>query len=128
MSELSKIKQELSILEKTERELNLKQLQINGLLGITQAINNNVSADDLYEMYASFLAWEMAVQKFALLVKEDEGWVCKVHRGIDEELVKMDLSDRLPNYQRLKNIEEDKDHPFIKAFDVVIPVLHKDTP
>lgn len=128
MSELSKIKQELSLLEKTERELNLKQLQINGLLGITQAINNNVSADDLYEMYASFLSWEMAVPKVALLVKEGENWTCKVHRGIDKELVNMDLSDRLPNYQRLKNIEEDKDHPFVKEFDVVIPVLHKNNP
>ena len=128
MSELSKIKRELSQLEKTERELNLKQLQINGLLGITQAINNNVSAEGLYEMYASFVGWEMAVEKVALLVKEDSGWVCKVHRGIDEELIKMDISDRLPNYQRLKNIEEDKDHPLIKEFDVVIPVLHKNTP
>ncbi len=127
MSELSKIKKELSQLEKTERELNLKQLQINGLLGITQAINNNVSADGLYEMYASFVAWEMAVEKVALLVKEDEGWSCKVHRGIDPELVKLDISEKLPNYQRLKNIEEDKDHPLIKEFDVVIPVLHKDS-
>lgn len=128
MSELSKIKRELSQLEKTERELNLKQLQINGLLGITQAINNNISAEGLYEMYASFVAWEMAVEKVALLVKEDDQWVCKVHRGIDTELIKMDISDRLPNYQRLKNIEEDKDHPLIKEFDVVIPVLHKETP
>lgn len=128
MSELSKIKRELSQLEKTERELNLKQLQINGLLGITQAINNNVSADGLYEMYASFVSWEMAVEKVALLVKEESGWVCKVHRGVEEELIKMDISDRLPNYQRLKNIEEDKDHPLIKEFDVVIPVLHKNTP
>ena len=128
MSELSKIKKELSQLEKTERELNLKQLQINGLLGITQAINNNVSADGLYEMYASFVAWEMAVPKMALLVKEEDKWICQVHRGIDEELIKIDISEKLPNYQRLKNIEEDKDHPLVNEFDVVIPVLHKDTP
>ena len=128
MSELSKIKKELSQLEKTERELNLKQLQINGLLGITQAINNNVSADGLYEMYASFVAWEMAVEKVALFVKEEENWVCKVHRGIDKTLVEMDISEYFPKYQRLKNIEEDKDHPLIKEFDVVIPVLHKETP
>ena len=128
MSELSKIKRELSQLEKTERELNLKQLQINGLLGITQAINNNVSAEGLYEMYASFIAWEMAVEKVAFFTKEENGWHCKIHRGIDAALVKMDISDYLIQYQRLKNIEEDKDHPFIKEFDVVIPVLHKDTP
>lgn len=128
MSELSKIKKELSQLEKTERELNLKQLQINGLLNITQAINNNVSAEALYEMYASFVNWEMAVEKVALFVKEENGWICKVSRGVDEELIKMDITDKFPDYQRLKNIEQDKDHPLIKEFDVVIPVLHKDTP
>ena len=39
--------------EDTERQLFLKQLQINRLLDITQAINNNVSADTLYVMFKS---------------------------------------------------------------------------
>ena len=130
MSDLQKIKRELSQLEHLERELNLKQLQINGLLGITQAINNNVSADGLFKMYASFVNWEMAIEKMALYVKSSDGegdWVCEVHRGIDNELVKLDISDRFENFQTLKNIEEEKDHPFISEFDVVIPVLHKKT-
>lgn len=46
MSAFSNIKKRLSGMEEIERQLNLKQLQINGLLGITQAINNNVSAED----------------------------------------------------------------------------------
>jgi len=131
MSEFSKIKKELSQLEHLERELNLKQLQINGLLGITQAINNNVSAEGLFEMYASFVNWEMTIEKMALFVKSTDGkedWVCEVHRGIDKELVKLEVSDRFENFQTLKNIEEEKDHPFISEFDVVIPVLHKKTP
>ena len=38
---------ELIMLEKLEKELNLKQLQIRSLLTITQAINDNVPQDGL---------------------------------------------------------------------------------
>ena len=129
MSKLSDIKKELSGREHLERELHLKQLQINRLLNITQAINNNVSADGLYKMYNSFLSWEMGVKKMALYVIDKKGeWVCASTIGIEEKMAKMDISDLLPNYQRLMNIDEGNDHPLIKQFDVVIPVLHKQSP
>lgn len=129
MSKFSDIRRELSSLELLERELHLKQLQINRLLNITQAINNNVSADGLYKMYNSFLSWEMGVKKMALYVIDKQGkWVCASVIGIDESLTKMNVTDLLPNYQKLKNIDEDNDHPLIKQFDIVIPVLHKKSP
>ncbi|MEM9821178.1 MAG: PP2C family protein-serine/threonine phosphatase [Bacteroidota bacterium] len=128
MSKFSEIKKELSNLESLERSLHLKQLQINRLLTITQAINNNVSAQGLYDMYNSFLSWEMGVKKMALYVMSDGMWKCISSIGISAELTHLDISDRLPNYQRLKNIEEDRDHPLISNFDVVIPVMHKKSP
>jgi sigma-B regulation protein RsbU (phosphoserine phosphatase) len=128
MTDFSKLKKELSKLEELEREINLKQLQINRLLTITQAINNNVSASGLYDMYNSFLSWEMGVKKMALFVMQGEEWVCATSIGIANDLLKMDLSEILPNYQRMKNIEEDLEHPLISQFDVVVPVLHKDQP
>ena len=44
---------EIAVLEKLEKELSLKELQIKSLLTITQAINDNVSADGLFNMYRS---------------------------------------------------------------------------
>lgn len=129
MSKFSNIKKELSTLENLERELHLKQLQINRLLNITQAINNNVKEDGLYKMYNSFLSWEMGIKKMALYVKNRESqWYCASTIGIDEKLASLDISDKLKNYQRLKNIDQDNDDPLIKEFDVVIPVLHKSDP
>ena len=129
MSKFSDIRRELSSLEMLERELHLKQLQINRLLNITQAINNNVSADGLYKMYNSFLSWEMGVKKMALYVTDKTGkWICASIIGIDENIANQDVTELLPNYQKLKNIDEDNDHPLIKQFDIVIPVLHKKSP
>ncbi|MBK7219770.1 MAG: hypothetical protein IPH94_00075 [Saprospiraceae bacterium] len=58
---------ELIMLEKLEKELNLKQLQIRSLLTITQAINDNVPQDGLFNMYKSFLSWEMGIEKWSCL-------------------------------------------------------------
>lgn len=127
MPDYSELKQNLTTLESLERELNLKQLQINRLLNITQAINNNVSADGLFNMYKSFLSWEIGIKKMALYFKEDEEWPCAASIGIAEELLKMDIRDTLPRYTRLNNLEA-TEHPLLKQFEVVIPVRHKDDP
>ena len=127
MSSFSEIKRGLSNLEALERELNLKHLQINRLLNITQAINNNVSAEGLFNMYNSFLSWEIGVKKMALFVKNEEEWLCATSIGIPIELLEIDITSRLTKYNRLNNVEG-SDHPLIKEFDVVIPVRHKDLP
>lgn len=124
MPSLSQIKKVLPNKAELERELNLKQLQINSLLNITQAINDNVSVEGLFNMYKSFLSWEIGVKKMALYVLKDGEWYCAASIGIDDKLLEIDISERLPTYTRLKNIEE-SEHALISEFDVVIPVRHK---
>ena len=120
-----RVKQSLGTIGQLERDLNLKQLQINRLLNITQAINNNVKMSGLFEMYRSFLSWEMGVKKMALFYRKNEKWECTAHIGIEDKYLKMDITGQLSKYSRLQNLT-DSDHPFVKLFDVVIPVKHKD--
>lgn len=127
MSSFSDIKDRLSTIKALEREMNLKQLQVNRLLNITQAINNNVSAEGLFEMYKSFLSWEIGVKKMVLYVKNEDEWQCATSIGIKEALLEADITDMLPRYTRLNNVD-DKQHPLFKEFDVVIPVRHKEHP
>ena len=120
------VKKRLSTIEQLERDLNLKQLQVNRLLNITQAINNNVKTAGLFEMYSSFLSWEMGVKKMALYFRKEDQWECTAHIGLSKEILEMDVTDQLAKFTRLNNLI-DNDHPFVKNFDVVIPVKHKDT-
>lgn len=114
--------------EELERELHLKQLQINRLLNITQAINNNISAKGLYEMYRSFLSWEIGVSRMILFVKsEDDGWISATSINVPEENIGDDVGSLLPRYTKLRNLDE-PEHPLLKLFDLVIPVRHKDEP
>lgn len=127
MPELQEIKRTLSRIEKLEREVNLKQLQINSLLAITQAINENVSAEGLFNMYNSFLRWEIGIRKMALFFKETGDWQCMTWLGIPDTLLECNLEEEFSKYRTTKGLEN-SEHPFIKEFDLVIPVLHKDEP
>jgi len=128
MSGFSQTTQRTYSVEELERELHLKQLQINRLLNITQAINNNISAKGLYEMYRSFLSWEIGVSRMILFVKsEDNQWESATSIRVPEENIGQDVADLLPHYTKLSNLDE-PDHPLLKLFDLVIPVRHKDEP
>ncbi len=120
-------------IERMERELNLRQLQVNRLLNITQAINNNVSAPDLFRMYQAFLSYELQVERMALFVRREEAdlnasdWYCSSNLGLTDAQIRTDLNEELRNYKRMVNTDGSS-HPFISMFELVIPVLHKERP
>jgi len=127
LPELQEIKRTLSRIEKLEREVNLKQLQINSLLAITQAINENVSADGLFNMYNSFLRWEIGIRKMALFFKETGKWECVTSLGVEDQLLQYDINLELPSFRSTRGLEN-SEHPFVREFDLVVPVMHKDEP
>jgi phosphoserine phosphatase RsbU/P len=114
--------------EDLERQLFLKQLQINRLLDITQAINNNVKAEGLFDMYKSFLNWELGVKRLALFLPKDNAWACMVHVGIDEKLLKHDIIPFLAAFGSTIRKLEGATNPLLKQFQMVIPVFHKEEP
>lgn len=117
---------DLAIIEKLEKELNLKQLQIKSLLTITQAINDNIATDGLFNMYKSFLSWEMGIEKMALFVVSDEVWKCSTHIKFQKERTE-EIIPEILQYKRLHLIK-DQENRILRGFDVIIPVFHKDLP
>ncbi len=115
--------------EELENRLYLQQLQINRLLEITQAINNNLKIADLFRIYKDTLTWEMRIKKFALFTRYEGQWNCVSHAGIDDSLLSDcdDIQDFFPKFKRASKIEE-PDHPMLQHFHIVIPVYHKKYP
>lgn len=115
---------ELSI-EKLQQELSLKQLQINSLLTITQAINDNVAAPELYNMYKSFIGWEMGIKRMALFFKQDDDqWYCATQLQADRLADRTDLGSILKRYSKTQRITE-SDPEILQDFDLIVPVYHK---
>ena len=117
------MKREISILAKLEKELSLKELQIKSLLTITQAINDNVSAEGLFNMYRSFLSWEMGINKMILFIKGDNRWISASQINVDD-FYHETLIEACQRFKRLHTVKDD-DHEHLKIFDIVIPVFHK---
>lgn len=114
-----------NLIDLLESKLYLQKLQFNRLLEITQAINNNISIENLFSLYKSMLTWEMNVQKFALYTREDEDWACSAYHGLTDDEVQINIDDRFEDIQRKQSINE-PEHPLLKHFSLVIPVYHKD--
>jgi len=120
------IKKDQDILEKLEKDLNLKQLQIKSLLTITQAINENVPASGLFTMYKNFLSWDMEVNKMALYIKKDDRWVKAASINYDSDIGNEQVEKHLLPFQRLHTIKSE-DPSFLQDFDLIIPVFHKNS-
>ncbi len=128
MAQITEIKKQFLKISNLERDLKLKQLQVTRLLKITQAINNNISANELYEMYRDFLEEELSIRKMALFVHCEMGdWHVAASIGVEESELKKDICSVFSKFATASNIDEEV-HPLISKFDVIIPVFHKSSP
>ncbi len=113
-------------MEELERALQLKQLQINRLLNITQAINSNAPAERLYEMYRSLLQHEMDVKRMCLFVRSEDRWIKAAAVNTPQSLIPVNVEELLSRFKKMSHVG-DNPSSFLQHFDLVIPVLHKET-
>lgn len=108
-----------------QKQLDRKELELNALLEITQAINSNVPEQSLYKMFNFTLRSNLQIRKLALYVFDEE-WKCQVNFGTKTNFLKLQLDDRFHLIkQPHKMMEFDKECEF-HEFDQVIPVAHQD--
>lgn len=113
-------------LEKLQIKLDEKELELNALLEITQAVNNNLPEKDLYKIYGFILRANLFVSRMALYVFEEE-WECKVQFGTDKDFTKVDLGANCFEVEQSSSLQDLKlDQSFVSEFDIIIPVQHKD--
>lgn len=105
-------------------ELGAKKLQLHWLLQITKAINYNFSTKQLLDVYEHVLHSQLKVEKLALFVRED-AWNCSLLYGTDTTFRELDLERILSELNKLHNLEVEQEL-WVKTFDSVIPVYHKD--
>ncbi|MGI9545392.1 MAG: PP2C family protein-serine/threonine phosphatase [Cyclobacteriaceae bacterium] len=104
---------------------DLKELELNALLEITQAINNNLPQESLYKIYDFTLRANLKIKQLALYVK-DEDWVCKVNYGTSIDFTNITLDDSFLDFKKIKKIRGKERYMGFNEFDMVIPVSHKD--
>ncbi|WKV11574.1 PP2C family protein-serine/threonine phosphatase [Marivirga harenae] len=103
----------------------LKELELNSLLEITQAINENMAEDSLYKIYNFTLRANLKLGKLMLLVQENGLWEQKLSFGTTKNYSADDNStNHLINKRQILFAADLVDSPF-EEFEVAIPVFHK---
>ena len=102
--------------------IDLKDLQLNALLEVTQAVNNNLAEEDLLRIYRFTLLADLKVEKLALFTESEGAWTCKAHFGVKGTCTDGELPK---SYRSLKTEMEVSDVDF-HEFQTVFPVHHKE--
>ncbi len=102
--------------------MDIRDLELNALLEITQAINNNLSEADLYKIYKFTLLGDLKVKKLALFVA-DQDWKCQVNYGTSKDLLSTHIREDLTSLNEIRLLK--KEDPESEEFQVAIPVSHK---
>ena len=106
-----------------KKQYHLKQMELNSLLEITEAINNNLPEKALYKIYDFTIRANLNIDKYALYVFEQD-WQAKVSYGISVDLkVNGTLPPAIAELNEITTIDEIEE-PF-NQFKVAIPILHK---
>ncbi|MFY0600464.1 MAG: PP2C family protein-serine/threonine phosphatase [Cyclobacteriaceae bacterium] len=104
-------------------KLDIKDLELNALLEVTQAINNNLSESDLFKIYKFTLLGDLKVKRMALFVSDDN-WTCKASFGSKHNWDDGTLDSRFRDIKASQTLQDDKSE--YRDFEKVIPVFHKE--
>ena len=103
---------------------DLKELELNSLLEITQAINNNLPEESLYKIYDFTIRANLNIKKLALYVLDDH-WECKVNFGTTVNFADQRFDEYFLTYEKIQPNKISNNSPF-NEFEVVVPIKHKD--
>ncbi len=107
-----------------QKQLDRKELELNALLEITQAINNNATEESLYKMFNFTLRSNLRIRKLALYVF-DLKWRCVVNFGTKTNFLKCPLDERFHLVKQVHQMLEFEAECDFHEFDMVIPVAHQ---
>lgn len=112
----------------TERLLAVKQQQIDSLLEITRAVNNNLPISALSRIYENILRAQLGVSKVALFIKGGAGnWECITPSDLPAEIVNYPVQEKFSAYHFILPVAALKDGS-LEGFEYFIPVEHKKEP
>lgn len=116
------------IKDRTQEKLKFQELKLNTLLEITKAINNNLSAKYLFQLFESILRDQLNIGRAVLFSNDAEDWNQVMVFGVEEkEYSHIDVKGDLLKFDEI-TITGVSTKEELNVFDVIIPVLHQSNP
>lgn len=115
-------------LEKLQKKLQMREMRINSVLEITNAINRNVSAAELFRIYEFMMRTE-GIHK-VMVFHKNRSWSCVCKYGVSKEASTLEVETHLLDFKKPTFIHavSQGQTPILDQFDLIIPVYHKQEP
>ncbi|MEZ4939212.1 MAG: PP2C family protein-serine/threonine phosphatase [Crocinitomicaceae bacterium] len=129
MTSISKNKNEQIILETLKianSALKLKNLKLNSLLEITNAINNNFSREQLLKIFEFVLRNQLNIGRLLFYTKDDE-WETSIAHGLVPSKTLPSIEEDLVQFKEVQEGHR-TGGKYFEQFDVIIPIMHKNEP
>lgn len=107
-----------------KNKYTLKELELNALLEITQAVNDNLPRKSLYKIYINTLRPYLKLKPFALYVK-DKDFNCEGYLNTNSDYAKIPLHNSFFGIKEIAELKSIKGITPFDEFDTLIPVYHK---
>lgn len=105
---------------------SIKDFKLSTLLELTNAINNNLPEERLFETFTYILKDQLNIGRAAFHLLQDERWIVPLQFGLKSSEAPIDASNELSDVKDITVLETGKDSE--QSFDVVIPIFHQSQP
>lgn len=104
--------------------LKFSEFKLSTLLEITNAINNNLPAKELFVLFKYILEHQLNIGKSVLFLLQDDEWITVLNYGVSDDELNTDVEKDLRHINDITVVAmESNDNT--ASFDVVIPVFHQ---
>lgn len=114
------------MLKQAQKDLLIKEMELDALLEITKAINRNESEEGLYSIFHFTLRSKMDIDAASLYVFEGNSWSCKANYGFERPFKSEIIEEELSGIQNITILDKSKKSQIAKIFEAVVPVKHKE--
>ncbi len=108
-------------LKRAQEKIEIKDLKLNALLDVSLAINDNLSREDLFNIFQNTLA-KLKIEKLALFIFNEQ-WTNALSCGV-KNIIDIDVERELIQFTEISEVNF-KSNQALSAFDLVIPVYHQ---
>ncbi len=106
------------------RKLSLRDFKLNTLLEITNAINNNLSEEELFVLFQYILEHQLNIGKAIGFINQEGVWNNVFGYGVTDDELKVDVEKELQHIRDITVVAMSAESSET-SFDVVIPVFNQ---
>lgn len=114
-------------IERLKERLQIREQKLKVLLDLTQAINQNLSTDDLIDQFRQIVESDLRFSRLSLILKIGEEWQMPLSYGSDFKFDKSYIENFFWPIKSIELIHTSTEKVF-DGFDLFIPVLHEERP